>query len=123
MEEPAMETIFGTVLVGLLTIGPLAWRNFVDRRNEQALVVRARIHARLRRLFRGEPLMAIDVHPVMPWRTGRVVLSTPAGWEFLVEQAWDALLAEVPTDHELVIKPARRAERRHAALAPIARHA
>ena len=110
-----MEAIFGSVLVGLLTLGPLAWRNFLDRRNEQALIVHARIHARLRRLFRGEPLMAIDVRPAMPWRAGRVVLSTPAGWEFQVEQAWDALLAEVPTDHELVIKPARRAERRRAA--------
>ena len=118
-----MEAIFGTVLVGLLTLGPLAWRNFLDRRNEQALIVRARIHARLRRLFRGEPLMAIDVRPAMPWRAGRVALSTPAGWEFLVEQAWDVLLAEVPTDHELVIKPARRAGRRVAPLAPIVRHA
>ena len=118
-----MEAIFGTVLVGLLTVGPLAWRNFVDRRTEQALAVQARIHARLRRLFRGEPLMAVDVGPVMPWRAGRVVLSTPAGWEFLVEQAWDALLAEVPTDHELVIKPARKVERRLVPVAPIVRHA
>ena len=118
-----MEAIFGSVLVGLLIFGPLAWRNFLDRRNEQALAVRARIHARLRRLFRGEPLMAIDVRPIMPWRAGRVVLSAPAGWEFLVEQSWDTLLAEVPADHEIVVRPARRTERRVAPFAPIVRHA
>ena len=67
--------------------------------------------------------MAIDVRPVMPWRAGRVELSTPAGWDFLVEQSWDALLAEVPADHEIVIKPGRRTERRLTPFAPIVRHA
>jgi len=118
-----MEEILGTTLVVLLVLGPLVWRNWMDRRGAAALSVHARIRASVCRLFRGEPLLSIHVRPALPWRTGRVILSTPAGWEWVIEAAWNTLIAEVPPGYELVIKPAATRRSRTAPMTPAVRHA
>ena len=102
-----MAEILGTVLVALLIVAPLAWRNWEEQREDTALAVHARIRARMCQIFHGEPLLSIDVRPALPWRPGRVALSTPAGWEWIIEQAWSALLREVPPGYELVLQPRR----------------
>jgi hypothetical protein len=103
-----MEQVVILALIGLVILGPILWRNRQDARAEQALGVRARVHAALRQRFKGEPLMSIEVVAPARWRAGRVILSTPSGWEWLVEAAWDALMAEVPSSYELVVRPGSR---------------
>lgn len=118
-----MEHIVGTVVVGLLTLGPLLWLNWTDRRADEALGVHARIQAAIRRRFRGEPMLSVNVQPSRPWRPGRVVLTTPAGWEWLIESAWSALVREVPEGYELVVTPRAARAARPAAMTPAVRHA
>lgn len=101
-----VSTLIGALFVGSLVIAPLVWRVRQDRRAERALAIRAYVHAALVRALGGESLVAVNVEPPAAWRPGRVVLSAPAEWAFLLAPAWSAVAEGVPTDYELVIKPA-----------------
>ena len=100
-----MEAIFGTSIVALLIVAPLLWRNWMDGRESRALAVHARIHAALRKRFKGEPLVSIRVEAPLPWRPGRVLLSTPANWDWVVEAAWRSLMRVIPADYDVVVRP------------------
>ena len=96
-----------TLLVALL-FGPLGWLAWRDRRQARALAVRAEIVWALRRAFRGESLLSVRVIPATLWRPGRVHLSVPSGWEWLIEEAWNTIITKVPNDYELVVRPGHR---------------
>ena len=100
-----MSAILGAAFVGALVAAPLAWRVWQDRREERAFAVRATIHAAVVRALGGESFVAVNVHPAAPWRAGRIELSAPSDWRFLLEPAWSAVMARVPGDWELIIKP------------------
>ena len=97
--------IIGVAFVGGLVLAPLAWRVWQDRRAERALTVRAYVHAALVRALGGESLVAVNVRPPAPWRPGRVELTAPSDWRFLLEPAWSAVISRVPADYELVVRP------------------
>jgi hypothetical protein len=97
------------LLVGALVLGPLVWRLWRDRREERALGVRAAVEAAIRRALRGESLVAIEVRAPMAFRSGRVILSVPAAWDWLIRQAWTSLIEHVPPDYELVVRTTGRA--------------
>ena len=103
--------LIAIVVIGGLLLGPLLWRVRYDRRMERALAIRAQVAAALFRALDGESMVAVQVEPSSRWRAGRVVLSAPADWQWLLELAWSAIAAHVPADYEVVVKPVAAARR------------
>ena len=93
------------LLVGVVA-GVLGWRVVNDRMQERALAVRADIQAAVDRSLDGESFLAVSVEPESTFHAGRVVLSTPTGYEWLVREAWTPVVQRVPAGYELVIKHA-----------------
>lgn len=93
-------------VIGSLVVVPLLWRVWQDRRAERALGIRAQVHATIVRVLGGESLVAVNVEAPAVWRPGRVILTAPADWGFLLEPAWSAVVRRIPADYELVVKPA-----------------
>jgi hypothetical protein len=100
-----VSVVIVALFIGSLVVVPLAWRLALDRRVERALTIRAHVHAALVRALGGESLVAVNVEPPLAWRPGRIVLTVPSDWQFLLEPAWTAIVHRVPADYELVVKP------------------
>src|SRR6058998_1856503 len=97
-----MIAILAMLLTGMLFLGPLFWRIWLDRRGAEADAIGAEIRAAVNRRLRGESLLAVRVTPRSLWRPGRIVLSVPSGYEWLVEAAWPAVTRGVPPGYEVV---------------------
>ncbi len=104
------EAIFGLVLVLSIIVGPLAWRIVRDRREQRALWLEAQIRSAIREALGGESLLSVHVEPRTALHPGRVMLSTPRGWESLIEPVWKKTLVSTPEDYELVLTPAAGGE-------------
>ncbi len=96
------------LILGMLALGPIVWRVWHDRREEQALAVRAEVDAAVRRALDGESLVSVQVEPPRPLRNGRVILSVPGGWDWLIRDAWTRVITHVPRDYELVVRAGER---------------
>lgn len=103
-----LSAVVSILLVGALALGPILWRIWRDRREERALMVRADVEAAVRRALDGESLVAVQVDPPGAWRGGRVILSVPGGWDWLVRDAWTRVIHHVPHDYEVVVRPGER---------------
>jgi hypothetical protein len=79
------------------------WRERVDWRTEQALTVRAAVHAGATRALDGESLLSISVASPTAWNPGEVRLSAPDGYESLIGDALHAVFARTPTGYDVVI--------------------
>jgi len=110
-----LTVVISVLVVAALALGPVLWRLWRDRREERALAVRATVDAALRQALHGESLVAIDVKAPTALRGGRVILSVPAAWDWLVREAWTGVIEHVPHDYELVVRTGGRAP-----LAPVA---
>jgi hypothetical protein len=106
--------VFAIVMV-LLVVGPLAARAWQERMHERGLAIRADIDAALRHRLHGESLLNVHVVPQAPWRTGRVEVSVPAGWDPVLVDVSGSLLARVPAGYEFVVQHPRSSELRAAA--------
>ncbi len=62
----------------------LAWLKRREWAEDRALTVRAEIQSAVNRALEGESLLAVQVEPASSFHPGRVVLSTPMGYEWLV---------------------------------------
>lgn len=98
-----MEAIFASILIGVLIVGPLTWRARVDRNHVRAEAIRAEMLAAVNRRLGGQSLLAVDVVPRTLWRAGRVVLSTPGGYEGLTQAVMPLVLKRMPAGYELVV--------------------
>jgi len=105
-----VEVVGALAFVGALVAAPLAWREWRDRREARGLRVRAEVQDVVNRRLEGESLVSVRVRPGAPWRPGRVELSTPSGWEWLVDEVWRPVLERVPPGYELVVQPGHRVE-------------
>jgi hypothetical protein len=105
-----MKTMVESLLVGglviALVVGPLLWRIRMDRAHERAMIVHADIDAAVRRTLGGESLLSIDVEPATPWHRGRVVLTAPRQWEWLVKAVVAPVLERTPADYEVIVPAA-----------------
>ena len=101
-----LSQLVATLIVGSLVLGPLLWRVYQDHRTERAQVIRADTDLALRHALGGESLVAVSVDPPALSHPGRVVLSAPADWTWLLEPAWRSVAAQVPPGYEIVVKPA-----------------
>ncbi len=91
-------------LVCLLVFGPIAWRVVHDRREQRALAVTAIIRHVVNEALEGESLVSVQVEPATVWRSGRVVLSVPTDWRWLLDRTWVKVLAHLPSGYELVVQ-------------------
>ena len=95
------------VLGVLIGVGPvvaaLLWSGRRDRLRHRANRVRADINAAANRVLGGESVLSVRVEPRVPWRTGRVHLSAPGGYEFLIASVSGAVIARLPDHYELVV--------------------
>ena len=87
-----------------LVLGPLGWRAVHDRRQARAVAVSADVRHVIDRELGGESLIAVHVEPDTIWRSGRVVLSIPADWRWLMKSTWERVLATTPAGYELVVQ-------------------
>jgi hypothetical protein len=95
--------IFAIVLA-VLVVGPLALRAWHERLRDRGLAIRADIDAVMRKELHGDSLLAVQVVPEAPWRTGRVEVSVPDGWDPVLADVSEPLLAHVPAGYELVVQ-------------------
>ena len=91
-----MEAILALLFIAALTLGPLVVVGARDRRRESAEIVGADIRAAVRRRLHGESLLSVQVTPATLRRPGRVVLSTPSGYEYLTEAVWSTVATRMP---------------------------
>jgi len=99
----AMNDVVG-MLIGLGPIvAALVWSNIQDRLRNRANGVRADISATANRVLGGESVLAVRVDPAVAWWPGRVHLSAPDGYEFLVASVSGAVISRLPLNYELVV--------------------
>src|SRR2546425_4106975 len=103
--------ILPPMLVAALAFAPLAWRAWSDRRRARALLVRADVHRAVFHALGGESYVSVNVEPPGISHPGRVILSTPAGWECLLEAAAGGTRAPTPPAWGVVVKPTLSDER------------
>jgi len=112
-----MEAVLALLFVAALTAVPLGVLAVRDRRYQAAEIIAADIRAAVRHRLRGESLLSVEVTPATRTRRGRVVLSTPSGYECLTEAVWSTVAKRVPPGYELVVprpSPAAPARADHA---------
>lgn len=95
--------VFAFVLTALV-IGPLVLRAWHERLSDRGLEIRADIDAAMRQELHGESLIGVQVVPEAPWRTGRVEVSVPQGWDPVLAEVSQPILARVPAGYELVVQ-------------------
>jgi hypothetical protein len=107
--------IIALVAIASLVVAPLVWRNAADRRQQEALRLQAWLQSKANHRLGGESLLVVTVHPPTAGQRGRVVLSVPARWAWLVGQVWSDMLEGTPGGYDLVVpgqqerRPAPRA--------------
>jgi hypothetical protein len=82
----------------------LVWLKRREHAEDRALTVRAEIQSAVNRALDGESLLAVQVEPASSFHRGRVVLSTPTGYEWLVHEAWNPVIEHAPRDYEVVLR-------------------
>ena len=93
-----------TILLATLVVGPLALRAWQERMQDRGLAIRADIDSVMRRRLHGDSLLGVQVVPQAPWRTGRVEVSVPDGWDPILVEVSGPILQRVPAGYELVVK-------------------
>ena len=101
-----VEVLAVPALLVALVFGLLAWRLARDRALDRALTVRAEVQNAVDRALEGESLLAVQVEPASAFHPGRVVLTTPSGYEWLVHEAWTPVISHVPKNYEVVLRHA-----------------
>jgi hypothetical protein len=91
-------------LMAVLVVGPLVLRAWQERMQDRGLAIRAEIDAAMRQRLHGESLLSLQVVPEAPWRTGRVELSVPRGWDAVLVEVSAPVLEHVPAGYELVVQ-------------------
>ncbi len=103
-----MLSVVVLLLLAASVVGPLVVLRWRDRLDERAQAVRAKVAYVVKRALGGESLVAVNVIPARPWRTGRVQPSVPTGYEWLLDKVSASVLREVPPDFELVVRVEKR---------------
>jgi len=99
-------------LVSGAVIAPLLLRNRRDRREAEALQLQAHLQSVANRRLGGETFLVVTVHPGLAGARGRVVLSAPPRWQWLIQDVWNAVRYAMPEEYELVVSGAGGSEPR-----------
>jgi hypothetical protein len=101
-----MQALIAPAVLATLVAVWLVWLKRRERAEDRALTVRAEIQSAVNRALDGESLLAVQVEPASSFHPGRVVLSTPTGYEWLVYEAWSPVIEHAPRDYEVVLRHA-----------------
>jgi hypothetical protein len=101
-----MQALIAPAVLATLVAVWLVWLKRRERAEDRALTVRAEIQSAVNRALDGESLLAVQVEPESSFHPGRVVLSTPTGYEWLVHEAWSPVIEHAPRDYEVVLRHA-----------------
>src|SRR5262249_60556090 len=101
-----MQALIAPVVLVAMVAGWLAWLKRRERVEDRALTVRAEIQSAVNRALEGESLLAVRVDPPSSFHPGRVVLSTPTGYEWLVPEGWNPVVEEQASDNQGVARDA-----------------
>lgn len=101
-----MQALIAPVLLAAIVALWLAWMKRREHAEDRALTVRAEIQSAVNRALDGESLLAVQVEPATSFHPGRVVLSTPSGYEWLVHEAWNPVIEHAPRGYEVVLRNA-----------------
>ena len=86
-----------------LAMAPLVWRARQDKREAAALKVQAGLQFKANQRLGGESFLVVSVEPSRMGGKGRVRLSTPDRWQWLVGEVWNDVAAAMPPGYELVV--------------------
>ena len=89
--------------IGSLALAPLVWRARQDKREEAALQVQARLQFKANQRLGGESFLLVSVEPGRMGGKGRVRLSAPDRWQWLVGEVWNDVAAAIPPGYDLVV--------------------
>jgi hypothetical protein len=84
-------------------VGPLVLARWKARSDAEALGVAAEVVHAVNRALGGESLIAVRAVAARPWRRGRVLLSVPPGFEWLLDEVVGTVLRHVPGGFEVVM--------------------
>src|SRR5262245_54152286 len=98
-----LESVFALSFIASLVVVPLAWRVGHDRRKENAQKLEARLQSIVNQRLGGESYLSVMVEPGLPGYRGRVLLSTPERYRWLVDEVWRDVRPAVPAEYELVV--------------------
>src|ERR1700704_1831882 len=101
-----MQAFIAPVLLATAVGVWLAWLQRRERAEDRALTVRAEIQSAVNRALEGESLLAVQVEPASSFHPGRVVLSTPMGYEWLLHEGGNSGLERAPQEEEGVVRDA-----------------
>jgi hypothetical protein len=101
-----MQALIAPAVLATLVAVWLVWLKRRERAEDRALMVQAEIQSAVNRALDGESLLAVQVEPASSFHRGRVVLSTPTGYEWLVHEAWSPVIEHAPRDYEVVLRHA-----------------
>jgi hypothetical protein len=101
-----MQALIAPAVLAAVVAVWLVWLKRREQVEDRALTVRAEIQSAVNRALEGESLLAVRVEPPSSFHPGRVVLSTPTGYEWLVHEAWNPVIEHAPTDYEVVVRHA-----------------
>lgn len=104
MERTLLDLLFATLFGVVVFLLPLGLRLWQDRAHERALALRAEIHYAVRTALGGESYVSIHVVPAAPWRRGRVELSVPLAWEWLIEAVLDRVVERTPANYDVMVR-------------------
>lgn len=89
--------------VGSLALAPLVWRLRHDQRHDVAVRVQAGLQFKANQRLGGESFLVVHVEPHPLSGKGRVTLSTPDCWQWLVGEVWSDVVEAIPAGYELVV--------------------
>src|SRR5207247_10304710 len=101
-----MQALIAPAVLASLVGVWLVWLKRRERAEDRALTVRAEIQSAVNRALEGESLLAVQVEPPSSFHCGRVVLSTPTGYEWLVHEAGNPVIEHAPQDYEVGLRHA-----------------
>jgi hypothetical protein len=95
--------LIAVLCIGSLAVAPIVWRVRQDKRRDAALRVQAGLQFKANQRLGGESFLVVSVEPAPIGGKGRVRLSTPDRWQWLVGEVWNDVAAAMPPGYELVV--------------------
>ena len=95
--------LIALLFIGSLALAPIVWRARRDTRQDAALRVQAELQFKANQRLGGESFLVVSVEPAPMGGKGRVRLSTPDRWQWLVGEVWNDVAAAMPPGYELVL--------------------
>jgi hypothetical protein len=95
--------LIALLFIGSLALAPIVWRARRDKRQDAALRVQAGLQFKANQRLGGESFLVVSVEPAPMGGKGRLRLSTPDRWQWLVGEVWNDVAAAMPPGYELVL--------------------